>query len=76
MPPRQVACVRVTDISRITPWIENLGYQNCFISAAFIGMACSAVFLVMIKFGKSFRVKSREKYWRLVLENREKGMGH
>ncbi|KAL1985733.1 hypothetical protein VTN96DRAFT_7481 [Rasamsonia emersonii] len=60
----------------ITPWIENLGYQNCFISAAFIGMACSAVFLVMIKFGKSFRVKSREKYWRLVLENREKGMGH
>lgn len=39
-------------------------------------MACSAVFLVMIRFGKAFRVKSREKYWRLVLENREKGMGH
>jgi hypothetical protein len=39
-------------------------------------MACSAVFLVMIKWGKSFRIKSREKYWNLVVENSEKGMGH
>ncbi len=60
----------------ITPWIDNMGYQNCFISAAFIGMACAAVFLVMIKWGKSFRVRSREKYWQIVQENWEKGMGH
>ncbi|CAH0046919.1 unnamed protein product [Clonostachys solani] len=50
----------------ITPWITNLGYQNCFISAAFIGMVASSAFLVMIKYGKSFRVKSASKYRKLV----------
>jgi hypothetical protein len=60
----------------ITPWVENLGYQNCFISAAFVGMACASVFLFMIKFGKTFRERSREKYWELVQENWEKGMGN
>lgn len=61
---------------RITPWVDNLGYQNCFISAAFIGMACSAVFLIMMKWGKTFREHSRERYWNIVVENWEKGMGH
>ncbi|GAT28924.1 MFS transporter [Aspergillus luchuensis] len=60
----------------ITPWVNHLGYQNCFISAAFVGMACAAVFLVMIKWGKSFRMHSREKYWRIVEENWARGMGH
>lgn len=58
----------------ITPWVDNMGYQNCFISAAFIGMACASVFFVMIKFGKTFRERSREQYWELVQENWEKGM--
>lgn len=62
--------------SRITPWIKNLGYQNCFISAAFIGMACSAVFLVVVRWGKTVRKRSREKYWRIVGENRARGMSH
>ncbi|KKK16751.1 MFS transporter [Aspergillus rambellii] len=60
----------------ITPWIQNLGYQNCFISAAFVGLACSALFLPMIKWGKMFRARSRERYWMIVEENWEKGMGH
>ncbi|RAL03653.1 putative MFS transporter [Aspergillus ibericus CBS 121593] len=60
----------------ITPWVDHLGYQNCFISAAFVGMTCAAVFLVMIKYGKTFRMHSREKYWRIVGENWERGMGH
>lgn len=64
------------DVRRITPWIQNLGYQNCFISAAFIGMAVSSVFFIMIAFGKKIRVKSREKYWDIVVDNWEKGMGH
>ena len=51
-----------------------MGYQNCFISAAFIGMACASVFFVMFKFGKTFRERSREQYWKLVQENWEKGM--
>ncbi|KAL4752614.1 hypothetical protein BDW72DRAFT_202120 [Aspergillus terricola var. indicus] len=59
----------------ITPWVERLGYQDCFVSAAFVGLACSAVFLVMLKWGKRCRVKSRERYWGVVEENRERGMG-
>lgn len=45
----------------ITPWLTNLGYQNCFISAAFVGLACSAVFLLITWKGKSLREKSRVK---------------
>ncbi|KAJ5899854.1 hypothetical protein N7495_004598 [Penicillium taxi] len=60
----------------ITPWVDNMGYQNCFISVAFVGLACALVFLIMIKYGKSFRVRSREKYWQIVQENNARGMGH
>ncbi|KAF2109667.1 major facilitator superfamily domain-containing protein [Lophiotrema nucula] len=54
----------------ITPWLTNLGYQNCFISAAFIGMAASSVFFVMILIGKQLRIKSANKYWALVNEEK------
>jgi len=50
----------------ITPWLTNMGVQNCFISAAFVGLAACSVFLVMIKWGKGFRVRSAPKYWQLV----------
>jgi hypothetical protein len=60
----------------ITPWIQNLGYQNCFLSAAFVGMACVSAFMLMIFFGKEFRQRSQERYWKLVMENWEMGMGH
>lgn len=50
----------------ITPWLRNLGYQNCFLSAAFIGLAASSVFLVMIKFGKGLRIRSSSHYWSIV----------
>ncbi|OAL34849.1 hypothetical protein AYO20_05809 [Fonsecaea nubica] len=56
----------------ITPWLTNLGYQNCFISAAFIGMAASSVFFAMIVWGKGFRVASAARYWKLVGADREK----
>ena len=60
----------------ITPWLTNLGTENCFISAAFIGLAVSAVFLIMIWKGKSFREKYRLKYWNLVRKHVEMGMVH
>lgn len=50
----------------ITPWLRNLGYQNCFISAAFVGMAASAAFLIMIKYGKGMRIRSSNKYYSIV----------
>ena len=60
----------------ITPWLENLGYQNCFISAAFVGLAVSAVFLIMIWKGKYFRERYRVKYWTLVRKHVDMGMVH
>lgn len=60
----------------ITPWVEGLGYQGCFVSAAFVGLAASAVAHVMAAWGKTCRVRSRERYWGVVRENRERGMGH
>ncbi|KAK5712154.1 hypothetical protein LTR17_018109 [Elasticomyces elasticus] len=60
----------------ITPWLTNLGYQNCFISAAFIGLAASLVFLIMTWKGKSLREAYRLKYWALVKKHIEMGMTH
>jgi hypothetical protein len=56
-------------VNSITPWLTDLGYQNCFISAAFVGMAASSVFLIMIFFGKGFRVRSAARYRELVAAN-------
>ncbi|KIW17089.1 hypothetical protein PV08_04280 [Exophiala spinifera] len=50
----------------ITPWVNNLGIRNCFISTAFVGMAASSVFLFMIWFGKRLRARSAADYWKLV----------
>lgn len=60
----------------ITPWLENLGYQNCFISAAFVGLAICSVFLVMVKWGKKFREMKRVEYWRKVRTRIELGLVH
>ena len=60
----------------ITPWLENLGTQNCFISAAFVGLTASLSFLVMIKWGKKLRESKRTKYWDLVRKNAQLGALH
>ena len=48
------------------PYYPLVDYQYCFISAAFVGMAASSGFLVMIKYGKGMRVRSSSKYYRIV----------
>lgn len=60
----------------ITPWLDALGYQNCFISVAFVGLVVCSVFLVMIKFGKYFREQKRAQYWHEVKVRIEKGLVH
>ena len=57
----------------VTPWVENMGLQNAFITAAVIGLVCCASFLVMIRWGKWFRERSRRAYWEIVRENIRKG---
>lgn len=60
----------------ITPWLDALGYQNCFISVAFVGLAVCSVFLVMIRFGKGLRKASATKYWEEVRIRVDKGLVH
>ncbi|KAH6658748.1 major facilitator superfamily domain-containing protein [Truncatella angustata] len=50
----------------ITPWLENLGYQNCFISAAFVALMICSVYIVMIIWGKIFRDMKKMQYWSKV----------
>jgi MFS family permease len=50
----------------ITPWMANTGLQNTFIAAAFIGLGFTATFFIMIKWGRHFRLSSREAYWKYV----------
>lgn len=60
----------------ITPWLDALGYQNCFISVAFVGLAICSVFLFIIKFGKTLRKQKRLEYWQEVRIRVEKGLVH
>lgn len=60
----------------ITPWLDALGYRDCFVSVAFAGLAVCSVFLFMIRFGKRFREASRVRYWKEVRIRVEKGLVH
>ncbi|GAB1739986.1 hypothetical protein NU219Hw_g4914t1 [Hortaea werneckii] len=60
----------------ITPWVESLGYEDCFISAAFVGLAIGAVFLLMTWKGKRLREMHRTRYWNLVQKHINMGMMH
>ncbi|KAK6214534.1 hypothetical protein LQW54_004255 [Pestalotiopsis sp. IQ-011] len=50
----------------ITPWLENLGTRDCFISAAFVGLAICSVFLIVVKRGKGWRESKAAEYWAIV----------
>ncbi|KAH7009421.1 uncharacterized protein B0I36DRAFT_342356 [Microdochium trichocladiopsis] len=50
----------------ITPWLYQLGYQTYFISAAFIGLPVTSIYLVVIHFGKRLRAQSATKYFELM----------
>jgi hypothetical protein len=60
----------------ITPWVEDMGLQNCFITAAFVGLAQVCTVFVMIKYGKRLREMSVTKYKGYVDEMAKSGMVH
>lgn len=60
----------------ITPWVMNMGLQNCFISAAFVGLVASSAFIIMIFYGKTFRERSRVTYWNLVAEQMSQSLAN
>lgn len=60
----------------ITPWVTNMGYQNAFILAAFAGLAQVLTFLIVVKWGKSWRSMTRKRYYKFVKENESLGVTH
>lgn len=49
----------------ITPWL-GMGLQNTFITAGMVGLAVNASFLIVIRWGKSWRKASARRYWDFV----------
>ncbi|KAG9846632.1 MFS general substrate transporter, partial [Aureobasidium melanogenum] len=60
----------------ITPWIDGMGLQNAFITAAFAGLAQCLTFLIMVKWGKDLRRKSAGRYAKYVQKMAESGLVH
>ena len=60
----------------ITPWVTDMGLQNCFITAAFVGMAQVCTVFVMIRYGKRLREMSLSRYKGYVDEMVSSGMIH
>ncbi|GMG21165.1 unnamed protein product [Ambrosiozyma monospora] len=58
----------------ITPFVTNVGLQNCFVASAFICFFCIGTFFIMILTGKHWRTKMGKKYWKIVEEYRSKGL--
>lgn len=60
----------------ITPWVTDMGLQNCFITAAFVGLAQVCTVYVMIKYGKRLREMSVPRYSKYVEQMARSGMVH
>lgn len=60
----------------ITPWVTDMGLQNCFIMAAFLGLAQVCTIFVMIRYGKKLRAMSVPKYGKYVQIMTKSGMAH
>ncbi|KAM0428472.1 hypothetical protein ACHAPT_006832 [Fusarium lateritium] len=60
----------------VTPWVVNLGYQNAFILGAFAGLAHNLTIFPVMKWGRSLRQRSAEKYWNTVKEGADLDVNH
>ncbi|KAH7086060.1 MFS transporter [Paraphoma chrysanthemicola] len=59
----------------ITPWLENLGLRDCFISAAIIGLVASLAWIPIIKYGKALRLRSKDNYLQKVQQKQQQRSG-
>lgn len=75
-----VMCIRNTmgfGISyAVTPWVTNMGFQNAFLVAAFVGLAQVLTFLIFIKWGKAIRISSAQQYRNEVERAERLGIAH
>ncbi|PVH84827.1 serine/threonine kinase 16 [Cadophora sp. DSE1049] len=59
----------------LTPWIEEMGIQNCVITISAIGTFILAFVVLFIWKGKMFRIWTRERYSRLAEGKRDVDVG-
>ncbi|KAH0356041.1 major facilitator superfamily transporter, partial [Aureobasidium melanogenum] len=60
----------------INPWIDAMGTQNTFITAAIIAFVLNSTMFLVIHFGRRLREHSARRYWTYVEKARAKGLGH
>ncbi|KAF9869713.1 hypothetical protein CkaCkLH20_12756 [Colletotrichum karsti] len=60
----------------VTPWVTKLGYQNAFILGAFLGLSHNLTIFPVIRWGRSLRQKSANRYWRKVEKHEMAGLTH
>lgn len=60
----------------ITPWVQHMGLQNAFITAAFAGMAQVLTVGIFLKWGKRLREASVPRYEKYYKQMARDGMAH
>ncbi|KAL1310666.1 hypothetical protein AAFC00_000932 [Neodothiora populina] len=60
----------------LTPWFTDMGLQNAFIVAAFVGMAQVMTVFVFTKWGKQMRKASAARYAKYVTQMADIGLVH
>ena len=60
----------------ITPWVTQMGLQNAFIVAAFVGLAQVLTVLIFIGYGHKMRQASVSKYQHYREEMMDAGLIH
>ncbi|KAF2653659.1 putative MFS transporter [Lophiostoma macrostomum CBS 122681] len=60
----------------VTPWVENMGYQNAFLVAAAASVLQVLTFLIFIKWGPAMRAASADRYRNEVSRAVRLGIAH
>lgn len=60
----------------LTPWVDDMGLQNAFIVAAFVGMAQVCTIFFFTTWGKQMRKASAGRYAKYVAQMADSGLVH
>ncbi|KAG1843334.1 hypothetical protein DFJ58DRAFT_38686 [Suillus subalutaceus] len=54
--------------SNLASMRRRMSFRSCELPAGFVGLAITMTFLIVIKWGKSWRIASRKRYWGYVAD--------
>lgn len=60
----------------ITPWLEASGYLRVYCIVAGIGLVWNASLFLMVRYGRTIRGKTAERYWKDVAHAKARGLSH